>query len=207
MAIYKRLSKTIDSMRIEEASKGIAPREIVLFDVCSGKGNLTTLLSFMFPLLKIFMVDKDKKMNIEHISKLPNVRMEYMDIYQKKFVEFVQRETAGKVGIFFGSHLCGDLSEIVVDTFNVVPTLEALILAPCCLSKRKRQIADTAARLRIDNYQYWTTHLYHMVDFKCRRNIEADENVYSTKNNYIVAVKSISPVPIVSTTASSSSHG
>eukprot|EP01113_Clastostelium_recurvatum_P042962 TRINITY_DN7032_c0_g1_i1.p1 TRINITY_DN7032_c0_g1~~TRINITY_DN7032_c0_g1_i1.p1 ORF type:complete len:253 (+),score=40.89 TRINITY_DN7032_c0_g1_i1:3-761(+) len=157
MALYKRVSIVIDQLRAEAVDSHVSLQDIVLFDVCSGKGNATAVLSFMFPNLSIYMVDKNKKMNISHVTNLNNVQIEYRDIFQVgKFVDWTNKVTQGKIGIFLGSHLCGDLSEIVIDVFNKCGNVRALILAPCCLSKRKRQIADTAVRLKIDNYMYWT---------------------------------------------------
>jgi len=163
---------------------------VVLFDVCSGKGYAATLLSFIFPTLKIFMIDKDTKMNLSHLKALPNVQMVHFDLFKKdKVRDWVKKQLGkDKIGLFLGTHLCGELSEVFVDIYNTVDELKGLVLAPCCLSKRKRVFADTAAKLKIDNYEYWTMHLYWMIQLS-RKDICADEHVFSVKNNYISAVK------------------
>ena len=109
--------------------------------------------------------------------------------------------------------IAGELSEMFVDLYNAISELRGilfmflyfilnpniihvlthsfpagLVLAPCCLSKRKRIFADTAAKLKINNYDYWTMHLYWMIQ-QSKKDICADSNVFSVKNNYISAVK------------------
>lgn len=63
-----------------------------------------------------------------------------------------------------------------------------LVLAPCCLSKTRRNFTDTAAKLKVDNYDYWTMHLYWMIQ-QSKKDICVDENVFSARNSYILAVK------------------
>jgi len=129
-------------------------------------------------------------MNLQHLKALPNIQMIHFDLFKKeKVLEWVKKQTANKTGLFLGTHLCGELSEIFVDIYNAVTELRGLVLAPCCLSKRKRIFADTAAKLKIDNYEYWTMHLYWMIQ-QSKKDVCADGNVFSVKNNYISAVKS-----------------
>lgn len=54
------------------------------------------------------MIDKDTKMNINHLKSLPNIQMAFFDMFKKeKIIEFVTKQTKNKIGLFVGTHLCG----------------------------------------------------------------------------------------------------
>ena len=100
----------------------------------------------------------------------------------------------GVVGILVGIHLCGLLSQKLVDTFNEEECIQGLVLCPCCLASHK--ISDAAARSRklmssgtADNYVYWSLMLYNQVRRDCRRAMLVDSGILSQKNSVIVARK------------------
>lgn len=75
-----------------------------------------------------------------------------------------------------GTHLCGDLSIHFIQKFNQTNNIKAMVLAPCCLSKKKKDLTEAAKKLNVDNYIYWTLFLYHMIQ-ATQKDISYDENV------------------------------
>eukprot|EP01103_Thecamoeba_quadrilineata_P013732 TRINITY_DN3900_c0_g1_i1.p1 TRINITY_DN3900_c0_g1~~TRINITY_DN3900_c0_g1_i1.p1 ORF type:complete len:246 (+),score=46.28 TRINITY_DN3900_c0_g1_i1:3-740(+) len=168
------------------------PSQVVLFDVCSGKGFLSCLLSFLYPSTQIYMIDKDTKINLTHLKSLPNVTMKTFDILKnfKLFQEWVNVTVENKTGILLGSHLCGELSENVIKLYNDGLNVKHLILVPCCISKtRKEQTTTVAKRLNVDNYKYWCLYLYHLITIQSRRDLCEDEYILSPKNTFLLASK------------------
>eukprot|EP01111_Echinosteliopsis_oligospora_P012382 TRINITY_DN4222_c0_g1_i1.p1 TRINITY_DN4222_c0_g1~~TRINITY_DN4222_c0_g1_i1.p1 ORF type:complete len:222 (+),score=48.56 TRINITY_DN4222_c0_g1_i1:35-700(+) len=101
-------SSTTSSSSSSSPSTSDSQPKFVLFDICSGKGYTACLLSKLFPEMQIYMVDKDKKMNVKHVDSLPNVEMKYFDMCRegKQLKTWIRSETEGKIGLIFGSHLC-----------------------------------------------------------------------------------------------------
>lgn len=185
-SVYKQVKKMV--MKLEAEYGGCSEKQICVFDICSGKGFFSTLLALKMPDVKIFMVDHDKQMNVNQVKSLPNVDMVYMDIFSPKFDSWLKDVTQNYIGVFVGTHLCGDLSTHFISKYNRIATIKAMVLAPCCLSKKKKELTAAAKRLNVDNYVYWTLFLYHMV-LLSQKDISYDDNVISTKNGFICAAK------------------
>ena len=98
------------------------------------------------------------------------------------------------VGIIVGIHLCGLLSEKLVEVFNEVECIQGLVLCPCCLAGHK--VSDIAARSHklmttgtVDNYIFWALTLYQQVRRDCRKTLITDPCMITKKNRIILARK------------------
>ena len=60
---------------------------MIIYDLCSGKGLASFFLSFMFPQSTIRMIDFERKIKLGHLSVLPNVYYQYLDIYSDEFLQ------------------------------------------------------------------------------------------------------------------------
>jgi len=63
---------------------------LLFLDLCSGKGCLATLLSFVFPKATIIMVDNDTRMKLPHVKARPNIKYHYADIRSKFFMSWAR---------------------------------------------------------------------------------------------------------------------
>eukprot|EP01119_Soliformovum_irregulare_P021194 TRINITY_DN7009_c0_g1_i1.p1 TRINITY_DN7009_c0_g1~~TRINITY_DN7009_c0_g1_i1.p1 ORF type:complete len:298 (-),score=59.22 TRINITY_DN7009_c0_g1_i1:3-896(-) len=183
-SIYRQVKKLIKQIGDQTSKK-----EIVLFDVCSGKGFSSILLSFRFPNARIHMIDSCKVMNVSHLKSMPNVTLDIADIFAPSFEGWVKERCEGKLGIFLGTHLCGNLSERFITVFRSVPDLRGMILAPCCLSGKMNGLVDGARRLKVDPYKYWCLYLHLMLGSGVRKDLSHDDNILSDKNCVILASK------------------
>ncbi|PRP89307.1 hypothetical protein PROFUN_02181 [Planoprotostelium fungivorum] len=185
-SVYRQVKKMIE--QIKHRHEGTECPTIVLLDVCSGKGFASVLLTFKFPDLKIKMIDNDRFMNVKHLKSLPNIEMVYMDVHKEQFQDWMVETLRGKIGIMLGTHLCGQLSIDFVDAYNNHPEVAAMILAPCCLNKKLWELNEKAKELNIDNYEYWSMHLFELVQ-STQKELKSDDQVLSQKNNFISAIK------------------
>lgn len=149
--VYKCVKLAISHLQTAREST-FDIRNLVLFDICSGKGFTSCLLSFKFPDIQIYMVDKSKKMNLEHLKSLPNVKFENIDIKRTNMVQWTSERTQDKIGFVLGVHLCGTLAEIFVDTYNRNPAIYCMILSPCCLSKKNFSLHQLSQKVNLNNY-------------------------------------------------------
>lgn len=83
---------------LKKIGKSADADDIVIFDLCSGKGFTSVLLSLHFPKARIYMVDKCTKMNLEHLENLPQVTFENFNITRSDLLGFVNDRTQGKFG-------------------------------------------------------------------------------------------------------------
>ncbi len=123
---YKKVKQIVERINVPAS-------DIILFDMCSGKGFNTLIISKMFPhFKKVYAIDKDKKMNTQHFQALHNVTYKLADVNQKSFHKWVADEVQHAKGIFLGVHLCGELSQNFISLYNKTENLIAMILSPCC---------------------------------------------------------------------------
>ena len=74
--------------------------ELYLFDMCSGKGFNVFIISKMLPgqFTKIYAIDKDQKMNLEHFNSLGGVKFKYADVHHRRFNEWISRKLGAEGG-------------------------------------------------------------------------------------------------------------
>eukprot|EP01083_Nonionella_stella_P060919 158864_1 len=187
-SILVRLNKR----RTELSQPQIDPKDLIVFDVCSGKGFPAILLSYAMPGVTVHLLDKDKKMVTDHLKPLQNVNLSIVDVRHCKFSlsDFIdERIPAGKVGIVVGTHLCGVLSEIIIDGFCKAISPDALIVIPCCLpSKRRYETAEIAKKAGIDPFDYWVDHLRQRIT-GCDTILSEDSDMLSKRNAVLTAFK------------------
>jgi len=113
----------------------------------------------------------------------------FFDITRTKLLsEWITEVTKDKIGVFVGTHLCGNLSESFIEVFNNVNQLKCGILSPCCLPKRDKTIRTKAKKMKLNGYQLWTLYLYFLLKSD-HKNIQREEEMISTKNNFIMALR------------------
>ena len=65
---------------------------ITVFDVCSGKGFLAAILSFLLPDCSIVMLDADGAMKVPHVNSRPNLSFLQVDIFSTECARLIERE-------------------------------------------------------------------------------------------------------------------
>jgi hypothetical protein len=179
--------------------------KFVMFDVCSGRGFLSVLLSRKFPDATVYMIDNDKDMNVNHVKSLENVRISHADIMcddGAPFREWLRDELETWKGVdgqrpvfcvMLGVHLCGMLSERFVRAFNELVSLQLShlsMLSPCCIPKGGRMAGGVSTRAHAagrDPFGFWIDELRDMYNDKMVDvEMTEDEHVMSVKNRYIM---------------------
>mmetsp|Transcript_29785 Transcript_29785/g.45152 ORF Transcript_29785/g.45152 Transcript_29785/m.45152 type:complete len:240 (-) Transcript_29785:11-730(-) len=153
---------------------------MIIIDMCSGKGFFSLLAAHEFPNSHIIMIDKDTRMDVQHIQTRPNIEFWRLDIMlttnlQERIqtqIREVRRNKMKKddndndavvVVIMVGMHLCGNLSPRAVDLYELVPEIRHLILVPCCLHKvHDFELKQQAKAAGIDPYRAKVDQLYQM---------------------------------------------
>ncbi|GMH55944.1 hypothetical protein TrRE_jg3540 [Triparma retinervis] len=137
------------SDRVLEILRGIPEdrKPITIFDVCSGKGFLAALLSFILPSCNIVMLDADGAMKVPHVDSRPNLSFRQIDIFSTECARLVQKETGeGGACILVGVHLCGNLSPRLIDIGSSVDCCEGFVLCPCCLKGKLGSDCNNAGK-------------------------------------------------------------
>jgi hypothetical protein len=156
-----------------------------IVDICCGKGFFGLLASHLLPKAEILLLDKNKKIKMGHFASIENVSFELLDIRSGHFLKNMKAsytfslatylgekfQKSGKTKILlFGTHLCGILSRIVMETFHGL--LEAaprnatgescqtvgVFLVPCCFPKRCQDydLVNEARKQGFDDtMEYW----------------------------------------------------
>lgn len=176
-------------------------KDIVFYDICSGKGVASSFLTLMFPQAHIKMVDFDNFLNLEHLQLpcMQNVSYNHLDIYTDAFESFVKSELDycrlhGRTPIFLGLHLCGTLSTRLGSLYNKLEHMPMLVISPCCMPRRKRKDKskhrDFIKKNGWNGYDFWCLSVFVGLDsFTSYRNIRQDMFVASEKNKYIYACR------------------
>ena len=176
---------------------------IVIYDVCSGKGILSFLLSLLFPdIPKIVMIDSDANMKLEHLDSKYCSRITYKhcDIYSQDFSQYLLSEgrscrVQNQVPILIGLHLCGTLSTRLIHLYNTIEEVPILILSPCCAPTRSKKNKVFMSRDRLKknkwpSYTYWYMTVYILIDHQLAvKDIIHDALVVSEKNVFICTMK------------------
>jgi len=182
--------------------------QLVFYDICSGKGIASFILSFMFPNSKIHMVDFNKSLKLGHLNEIKNVQFKYIDLYSSEFETYLLETSSiylqNKSMVFcFGLHLCGNLSIRLTNIYNVHSSIYCLVLSPCCMPKSRNPKKDKKNGLKsipllrnsaFFNYENWCLNVYFNIQKKLiSKNIyNHDDFVLSDKSTYIYAYRIVS---------------
>ena len=129
---------------------------LVVFDVCSGKGVASLLLSIAIPGCRVVMIDSNAAMDLSHLSGRANVEFHALSVFDDVALRSLfAREARGAAWcVMVGTHLCGALSPRLIELFcrdvgGVGSTVHGLVLSPCCLKgwlgKNAQRQAEAAA--------------------------------------------------------------
>ncbi len=195
---------------LQKVGKGLGGRlddpGVLLIDMCSGKGITAALAGLAFPRATVLMLDRNRKMRLDHLKHLPNVTFHNMDVHSPAFMPWLRRTVAehrarvapgtARVGVI-AIHLCGHLSTTAIDAFNRTPGIDALGLFPCCLPCRSC-IPARARRLGRDAHTLWCWELFHQINgVAARKDLGRDPDMHTkvkwakahAKNVFICAQK------------------
>lgn len=144
-------------------------------------------------------------MNLDHLlsNSCKNIEHKSLDIYTDEFSNYLVEESNTcyknkKIPIIIGLHLCGTLSNRLIDLYNAIDALKILIISPCCLptkSKKNRETFRYMTREKLKEnkwelYSYWCISMYFLINqMSSVKNLVCDNLVLSPKNNFIWAVK------------------
>ena len=129
---------------------------LVVFDVCSGKGVASLLLSIALPGCRVVMIDSNATMDLSHLHGRANVEFHAMSVYDDAAVGslFARAAHGAAWCVMVGTHLCGALSPRLIELYcrelDVEgSTVHGLVLSPCCLKgwlgKSAQKKAEAAA--------------------------------------------------------------
>lgn len=176
--------------------------QFTFYDVCSGRGITSIIFRLFFPESRIVMIDFNQSINVEFLqaSELASIEFRHMDIYQPDFSNFLVASTErdisdGRVPCIFGMHLCGQLSNRVIELFNDIYTIPILVVIPCCMPRRKKGSKVDKMRIMLkqngwDGYSFWTLNLFGSIDSSnAIKNVECDNFMESVKCKIIWAHK------------------
>eukprot|EP00039_Didymoeca_costata_P010558 m.142424 g.142424 ORF g.142424 m.142424 type:complete len:285 (+) comp14878_c0_seq4:190-1044(+) len=207
------------------ASMGIESGQLVFFDFCAGKGLLSMVLASKYPGAEIHMFDNCDKLNLDHLKAqfLKNVNYHHVDLFAGDMESILESvvfpATGGRVivPVFVGIHLCGALAcraislckEIMARHATLNGNKSILVLAPCCLPRRRRHdvpgknVVAQSRKLGVSAYTLWSTFLYLLLpaatnpelntstEFKgsskvfWQKNLSIDESMLSARNSFI----------------------
>merc|ERR1712228_762297 len=93
----------------------------------------------------------------------------------------------------FGTHLCGELSRVLINAFNELSDIGwALFLVPCCYPK-KTNIVDQAKEAKMEAMDYWLKVLQDTVERKENDDLLLEciqmKSMLSEKNHLIRIVR------------------
>jgi hypothetical protein len=156
----------------------VDPRDLVLFDLCSGKGLTAVCMALEFPRTSVIAVDIISRKCLPHTTDLTNLRYIEADLFTcaPLLIREMAPETGRKprTGILVGSHLCGRLSVQAVELFHSLSHVAAFVLSPCCWPRRKDynstddELAELAGLMWLkatttDTYTTWSQHLWRLL--------------------------------------------
>ena len=184
-------------------------KDLLLFDLCSGKFITGIMLTTRFPDAKIVGVDiRPPNPSELHLREkaFPNVERLTGSIYDSELIKNVVNQTP-KDGtcIVTATHLCGDLSRLALSFIDQYPDqISATVVAPCCLMRQKKPrnwtpgdfngfgTTQTARDMGIDPFDLWIDQLFHYAPVKSQnKEIVLDRDMLSTKNRFIHAYANI----------------
>lgn len=175
---------------------GDAGERLLFVELCSGRGFLSLVLGDAFPRARIRMIDNDTRMDVSHVKAFSSANTSFhaLDLLSDECEAFI-RETAesGDVVVMVGVHLCGILSHRAIEIYERIPKVTALVVAPCCLPRRRRHdvfgyhCKDIARSVGIDPHQCWATQLFFRLPLSSKRNMVVDQDMLSEHKTFLIA--------------------
>lgn len=140
-------AQQVKALLLRHGADASSGRGAVVLDVCSGKGLCAALLSCMLPEARVAMFDANGDMDLAHVAALPRLTFCQLDIFSPDAAQTLEASAAGaSVCVAVGTHLCGALSPRLVDLFCTAPSIDALVLVPCCIKGKLGSDVMRAAR-------------------------------------------------------------
>ena len=166
---------------------------VLVIDLCSGRGITASLLALEYPNSHIHMVDVDELVKLEHVAALPNLFFHRHNAHATDLPHQIQgldAATKSACTVLIGTHLCGMLSPRLIELYEGVEAVEAMIVSPCCLKGALGNRVKDQARLGgREQYAVLCEALLAMVHTFAHKEIHVDENVRSPKNGFLFAHK------------------
>lgn len=214
MARHKRLKKEITEAhaalaQVRRALRGHGDlgggERLTFVELCSGRGFLALVLGDAFPRARIRMIDNDTRMDISHVKAYSSVNTSFhaLDLLSDECEEFIREAAAsggdGDLVVLVGVHLCGILSHRAIEIYERIPEVAALVVAPCCLPRRRRHdvfgyhCKDIAHSVGVDPHQCWATQLFFRLPLSSKRNMVVDHDMLSEHNTFLIARRPVEP--------------
>lgn len=89
-ALHIRASNTNTTTTLETSGGGNDGSNLVVFDLCAGKGLLSVVLTKEYPKAKIHMVDNDPRMVLTHLQATPNISFHLLDTHSDALERLIQ---------------------------------------------------------------------------------------------------------------------
>lgn len=180
-----------------------------LIDLCSGKSLTGALCAVLFPPEKesnnkVLAVDKLGPHMVPHFLQDGNTNYLSRDIMSSSFYRELEQEAnhqskvEGRTVVLVGMHLCGKLSERAIELFSGMPSIEAIVLSPCCLPKMHRGKGTFETDTSDDNASYmaWSNHLksileqsFSQISNTGKVNSYNDIDIHSPRNSIITGIR------------------
>lgn len=169
---------------------------LCVFDVCSGKGITSVILSQLLPEASVVMFDSNSAMDLSHVAALHNVRFVELDIFSRE-AEPTLRGAVARAStcvVAVGMHLCGNLSPRLAVLAGRLSFVHGLVLCPCCIKGSLGEVVKRRARVeKRPNYDV----LAEMLSAVCQSEFPADalvcldedHSMLSPRNSLITTVK------------------
>jgi hypothetical protein len=186
---------------LEDADGGGDGGENLIFvELCSGRGFVSIVLASEFPKSRVFMIDNDTKMNVDHVKAFDE-RMTFhaLDIHDaatEAFIRDLASKDRTKTVVIVGIHLCGILSHRAIELYERISEVSCLVVSPCCLPQRRRHdvfgVWCTSIARSVKHttpYNVWCTQLLFRIPRTHRRNMLVDHDMLCEQNTLLIASK------------------
>jgi len=174
---------------------------LIFVELCSGRGFVSLALADAFPKARIYMIDCDTDMDVSHVRAFGADRISFhmFDLFSSECEAFVRElvtdAPSASTAVLVGVHLCGALADRAISLYESIERVAALVLAPCCLPRRRRHdvpgfhVKDIARSIAngVTPHQCWCTHLYFRLPRTSKRNMLIDHDMLSQQNTFLVA--------------------
>jgi len=195
----KEISEAYAAARVvRRLARGIDEGDLVILDVCSGRGTVALLLAYLFPRARVVMFDKNDAMDLGHVGSRANLDYVELDVFGRGAAAALAAATRGRRAVVLGIHVCGALAPRVAALARDVDAVVGFALCPCCL---KGSLGKRVKALAVGNDHYAS--LAAVLRLACERDAQPgadvalfrDDDMRSPKNAFIVVRKPGAGVP------------